>query len=357
MKLILKTSTLFSIILTSSYLTSPNHAAFIAPRPTTKNNIQVCDPARKTFVNFRIRDTPMPSSLHMFREYAPQLNQDLPQEEQEQLNAQNYQTTLAAFKDILNQVITVDKRENLPRICTQNIELLVNLKSEDSVAICNDVMEEARRSNDQALIDNTEAAIQYIVYFVETFVTEAKLVDDKNKAILGQIIKVVIGRSSLLEEISVEDLPTELERENNLNEFLALNKEKFTPPFLRHLEGECKRIQNAPQNTPESMKLLQIIRMIQLRIVEELGQDLGEGAQVLGQLIGYDDKQERMAVLEAGLTVRGVEFAAELSGMTGEALIGFQKQIGGVDQNLFTIIQEIHDYIQVFIARNTAAAL
>lgn len=352
----MKTSTLLSIILASSYLTSPNHAAFVAPKTTTNNKIHVCDPACKAFLNLRIRETPLPTSLNMFREYGPPQDQGESAEKQERLNAENYQITLTRFKDLLNQVINVNKREHLPRICTQNIELLVNMRSEDSVAICNDVMAEARKSNDQALIDNTEAAIQYVVYFVETFVAEAKLVDDKNKAILGEIIKIVIGRSSLLEEIRPEDLPSELERENNLNEFLALNKDKFTPPFLRHLEGECKRIQNAPENTPESMKLLQIIRMIQARIVEELGQDLGEGAQVLGQLIGYEDKEERMAVLEAGLTVRGVTFATELSAMTGEALEGFQKTIGGVDRNLVTIIQEIHDYIQVFIARNNGSA-
>ena len=33
---------------------------------------------------------------------------------------------------------------------------------------------------------------------------------------------------------------------------------------------------------------------------------------MLGQLLGYDSKAERLAVLDAGLTVRGVEFAGDV---------------------------------------------
>ena len=251
---------------------------------------------------------------------------------------------MLAFKDILNQIIHVNKRENLPRICTQNIELL-----------CDDVMEEANRSNDQELVENTEAAIQYIVFFVETFVSQAKNMDDQNKALLGEIFKVMTRRKSLTGDIDLadaEESPAGHIKEQNLNNFMAQNKEQFTPGFLRHLEGECNRIQNAPSSTPESTKLLQLIRKVQLRVIEELGQDLGEGAQVLGQLIGYESKDERMAVLEAGLTVRVVAFAAELNVLTTEALEGFQRVVGGADPGLIVIIQEIHDYIQVFIARN-----
>lgn len=288
----------------------------------------------------------------MFKEYGPPSDQPSI-EELNNLEAQTYQRQLAAFQDLLNQVIHVNKRENLPRICTQNIDLLVTMRGHDSVAICNHVMEEARQTNDQALIENTEAAIQYIVFFVETFVTEAKAIDDSNKHLLGEILKVMIGRETLTEKIEISELPSESEREQNLNIFMAQNKALFTPGFLRHMEGECRRIQSAPTNTPESMKLLQIIRMVQTRIIEELGKDLGEGAQVLGQLIGYENRDERLAVLEAGLEVRGVGFATELNALTAEALEGFQKAVNGADPSLVAIVQEINDYIQVFIARNT----
>ncbi len=287
------------------------------------------------------------TQLEMFKEYG---------ETSEPLEEQNpqltYEQQLASFKDLLTQVIHVNKRENLPRICTQNIDLLVTMKSTDSVSICNAVMEEARMSNDQALIDNTEAAIQYVVYFVETFVAETKSLDMKNKQLLGEIIKHMIGRTELTQKIEIHDLPSESQREQNLNAFLAHNKELFTPVFLRHLDGECNRIQNAPQKTEEAMKLYEMLRMIQARVIEELGQDLGEGAQVLGQLIGYDSKDERLAVLEAGLSVRGVEFAKELNAMTLEALEGFRNAVTGADPGLIAIVQEINDYIQVFIAND-----
>ncbi len=44
---------------------------------------------------------------------------------------------------------------------------------------------------------------------------------------------------------------------------------------------------------------------------------------MLGQLLGYDDDSERAAVLDAGLAVRGIGFARELAGLTGEALGDF----------------------------------
>jgi hypothetical protein len=65
--------------------------------------------------------------------------------------------------------------------------------------------------------------------------------------------------------------------------------------------------------------------------------------------MGYDDKMERMAVLEAGLTVRGVDFAKELVALTGEALEGFQRVPGGVDPDLIQRIQQIDDRLQKYI--------
>lgn len=80
-----------------------------------------------------------------------------------------------------------------------------------------------------------------------------------------------------------------------------------------------------------------------------LMKNLGEGALVLGQLIGYDDRAERKAVLEAGLTVRGIEFAKELSSLTKEALDGFQDVPGGVDGELTARVEEIDERVNEFI--------
>jgi hypothetical protein len=52
--------------------------------------------------------------------------------------------------------------------------------------------------------------------------------------------------------------------------------------------------------------------------------DIGEGAIVLGQLLGYDDDSERAAVLDAGLAVRGAGFARELARLAREALGDFR---------------------------------
>ena len=72
---------------------------------------------------------------------------------------------------------------------------------------------------------------------------------------------------------------------------------------------------------------------------------------MLGQLLGYDNKAERLAVLDAGLTVRGVEFAVELSALTSEALEGF-KTVKGVDPGLVVSIEEIDERIALFMDKN-----
>ena len=83
-----------------------------------------------------------------------------------------------------------------------------------------------------------------------------------------------------------------------MEELLSNESEAFTPGFLRHVEGECTRIASLPETTAESIQMLEILRVIQARILEELGKDIGEGAVVLGQLLGYENKAERLAVLD-----------------------------------------------------------
>jgi hypothetical protein len=119
--------------------------------------------------------------------------------------------------------------------------------------------------------------------------------------------------------------------------------------FLRHIEGECFRIENAPAMTPESSRLLEIIRIIQARVVEELGKDIGEGALVLGQLMGYDDKNELLGVLDAGLTVRGALFAQEMKSLTEEALEGFGQVRGGVDLELIERVTIVDQRLAAFL--------
>jgi NADH dehydrogenase FAD-containing subunit len=88
---------------------------------------------------------------------------------------------------------------------------------------------------------------------------------------------------------------------------------------------------------------------------QSLLQDIGEGAIVLGQLLGYEDESERLAVLDAGLTVRGVEFANELAALTEEALEGFEQASAreNVDAELVDRVRVIDDRIRKFIGRWT----
>jgi hypothetical protein len=245
------------------------------------------------------------------------------------------------FASIFNQVMECEVREHLPSILTSNIDLLVQLRGEAGVNLIHEQVAKVEATGDEEMIQRAHAAVEYIVYFLEAFVSEAKVLDDNNKQLLGKILKCMTAE---------EDDGSSLSKQEKLDALMKEEKENFTAGFLRHLEGECTRISNAKKMDKETTKLLEVMRMIQTRILEELGQDLGEGAQVLGQLLGYDSTDERMAVLDAGLKVRGKEFALELKAMTEEALQGFQNVPGGAEPGLVAIIKEVDSRIQEFIA-------
>lgn len=237
------------------------------------------------------------------------------------------------FRQMFDTVMSCTDGDQLPSIMAPNVDILLKLSGGVGLTLLNEELAKAQASGDQSYIEAAESAIDYIVYFVETFVTEAKRVDDINKELLGSIIKCMVDSGN--EEI--------------LDVLIQEKKSQFNAGFLRHLDGECMRISNAPSMTPESTKMLQILRMIQTRIVEELGQELGERAQILGQLLGYDTTAERLAVLDAGLQVRGREFALELKEFTTEALQGFKSVPGGVEPKLMEIVSEIDARIDQYL--------
>ncbi len=80
--------------------------------------------------------------------------------------------------------------------------------------------------------------------------------------------------------------------------------------------------------------------------------------------MGYDDDNERLAVLDAGLTVRGTEFAIELCKLTGEALEDFRAMTSTstsgedgrvnvvVDPELVRRVESIDGRIRTFINRS-----
>ncbi len=245
------------------------------------------------------------------------------------------------FENLFNEVLNCSVREHLPGIVTKNVGLLLELNGGAGLELFNEQLAKAQASEDQELIDRAHATVEYIVFFIETFVSQAKMMDDNNKTLLGKIFKCMKD---------AEDDPS-LERQEKLDALIKAESDNFTPGFLRHLDAVCTRIGNAKKMTPETAKMLEVMRVIQTRIVEEVGQHLGEGAQVLGQLLGYECSTERLAVLDAGLKVRGVEFATELKGMTEEALDGFKK-VAGVEPGLIEIVEEVDERIGQFISEN-----
>jgi len=226
------------------------------------------------------------------------------------------------FRELLSESMVVNDPEHLPRLLANNIELIFSLRGYEGAEVISELVDEAKVEGPEHF-QRTVTTVETILTFAEDFVDEATQLDSQNKALLGKIIKTMTLKEK-----------TDLTKEELLDQLMEDERENFTPGFLRHLDGECARIANAPRMTPESARLLEIIRIIQARVLEELGTDLGEAAVVLGQLMGYEKEEELRGVLDAGLTVRGRDFAIEMSALTSEALDGFKKVPGGVDPGL-----------------------
>jgi hypothetical protein len=186
-------------------------------------------------------------------------------------------------------------------------------------------------------LERISEAVDVVLSFAESFAPAAGEADAVHKSLLRKIFESISpggggghrdhdhgdGGSSPPAAAATTTRPTPSEMEERLDGLLDAERGACTPGFLRHVEGEVGRLSSLPTQSAETSGMVQVLRLIQARVLEELGKDIGEGAIVLGQLLGYDDDSERSAVLDAGLAVRGMGFARELAGLTGEALEDF----------------------------------
>jgi hypothetical protein len=261
-----------------------------------------------------------------------------------------------ALRKLVTNILSVKDPKHIPSILTKNIELILScITTEDGAVLVESVIENILLEQPDATTATTVLeAIDIIVSFGEDFVQNTSNVQQQNQILLGKIIKII--STSLSTTIDNDDLNKRfVSREEELDLLLQKERDQFTPGFLRHIENECQRISSAPSMTRESTRLLEVLRIIQTRVLEEIcSNELGETAQVLGQIIGYETKIERTAILDAGLTVRGNPFAKELFALTTEALNGFQTVIGGADPDLVVRVQQIHDHLQEFLAKNNS---
>jgi hypothetical protein len=276
------------------------------------------------------------------------------------------------FRQLVDQVLSAERPEHLPRILVNHMELILSMRSsssssEQGTRIIANVLEQVQQEQQSGSSDDngdvrysqTLHAIDIILTFAQDFVEQAQTMDQHNKQLLGKIFKAMMvndgnNNNNNNHVVADEEETTTnlLPGEEVLDRLLEQEKEHFTPGFLRHIEGECERISNAPQVTPQSARLLEILRIVQTRVLEELGQDMGEATVVLGQLMGYNSDEELLGVLEAGLTVRGSAFALEMASLTEEALDGFQRVPGGVDPELVERVTFIDKRLRVYLDDN-----
>ena len=232
---------------------------------------------------------------------------------------------------------------------------------EDTTITLNDIITGKNMSEESGRrLDRISDGVDMILEFVENFGSVMKDTDDKYKLLLRQLFESIAPSSSgpppsssdnIMEKSSSIASSSPLEMEERFDDLLSTNREAYTPGFVRYIDGECIRLESlltqsqggvtatttvtnattassssSSSSHEETTKMIQILRVIQTRILDEIGKEhLGEGAIVLGQLLGYDNDNERLAVLDAGLAVRGYDYAIELRELTKNALVDFNK--------------------------------
>jgi hypothetical protein len=262
------------------------------------------------------------------------------------------------FQSLVEQVNKISKSQHVPKLLANNLELIMGLQGEEGSEIISSILEDAELVGNKDGDDTyalTLQTVELILSFAEDFVGQAQEMDTSNKQLLGKILKVIVApendQSIPGGEGKTMRGDNARRREEAFDKLMKEEKKNFTTGFLRHLEGECYRITNQPKVTSESARLLEILRLIQTRVLEELGQDLGEAGLVLGQLMGYEKVEELLGVLDAGLTVRGNDFALEMASLTEEALDGFSRVPGGADPGLIEKVQFIDRRLQDFLTK------
>ena len=251
------------------------------------------------------------------------------------------------MRELLERVMKASDPSHIPSMLAKDIGLILSslstmkLDAENNTtsSLLDWILQETSEEEGEVTMVRTAGAIDLVVSFAESFVEQAAALEEHNQKLLGKILRALSDKEQ-----------TSRNREEAFDELMEAEKDLFTPGFLRHLEGECERIARAPSMSPESARLLEIMRMIQTRVLEELAsRDLGEAAQVLSQLTGYEKTVERLAVLEAGLQVRGLDFARELQQLTQEALDGFQKVPEKADPGLVECIEQVDKRTRRFL--------
>ena len=152
--------------------------------------------------------------------------------------------------------------------------LLEEIIQEDVQSYTSDAAVGEEQQTISTRLEEVSEVVNLILSFVETFVEETKSMDDVYKQLLGKIFQSIAPSTSSLEDgasssSSIEKKASAME--NQLDNLLNEEKEAFTPGFLRHVEGECERISGLKKLSPESARMLQILRLIQTRVLEELG--------------------------------------------------------------------------------------
>jgi hypothetical protein len=271
--------------------------------------------------------------------------------QQNEIFQSNFESRKRALIHLMRQIDNVIDPQHIPSLLTRNIDVLLLLMQEqDHSRLISTIIDEIRIEQGNDATEKMEDIIDLMLSFAEQFVNEAKQIEERNQQLLGRILVAMTGKT--LYSNNYNGMKG-YDREDSLDHLFAEERNNLTPGFVRHLAMECQRIASAPSFTPLSSRLLETLRVIQARVLEELGKELGQAAIVLNQLVAYDKLSECLAVLDAGLAVQGIRFAHELHDLTTEALEGFSRVPGGADDELVDRITDIRKHLDQRIQNDT----
>jgi len=180
-----------------------------------------------------------------------------------------------------SSVITATILVPYPKPCLHRIAsliaVLLSMRGTEGVEVMENVLGEGEGEDN---LD--ELLVGHVIDFLEAFVENAADRDKGNKETLKDVLGVMTGKGKGGKVT-----------EEEVDEWMENNRGRFDACFLKHLDGEVRRVKKAKSTNPQNARTVEILNIIRVRVVEEAGRGLGEDAVVLEQVMSYESEEVR----------------------------------------------------------------
>ncbi|GMH50587.1 hypothetical protein TrRE_jg11399 [Triparma retinervis] len=219
---------------------------------------------------------------------------------------------------------------------SERLTTLINMRGKKGAEVIQGYMESEKGGEDERELNGM--LISYVIDFLELFVSSAADRSDANKALMSELVKIVTGRVKGVEGAYVEG--DGKVTEEDVDKWMDENAKRFDGGFIRYLDSEVHRVTSSPNQSQPVIKTGSILKIVRVRVLEEVGKRMGEEIEVMNQVLGYDKDGIRERVVLAGLEARGRDMAERLKAVCEEVLEGevkgeegeeeFRRRVGNV---------------------------